>query len=100
MNENEELDLVTMSTDDGQEITLEILDYFFYQGEEYAVLTDYVENEEDAEEDTGIYILKVNPIEGTEDEELVPIEDEVLEDKLFEIATTKLREDDDIDSAD
>ena len=35
---DEELDLVTFSDEDGNEFTMEVLDYFFYEGKEYALL--------------------------------------------------------------
>ena len=40
---NEELDLVTLVDEDGNEIVMEVLDYFFYEGQEYAVMTEFVE---------------------------------------------------------
>ena len=35
---DEELDLVTFSDEDGNEFTMEVLDYFCYEGKEYALL--------------------------------------------------------------
>ena len=101
--ENEERDLITMTSEDGEEIQLEILDYFFYNGEEYAILTDFREEPAEEVEDEGIYILKITTgtdETGEEYEEFAPIEDEKLEKKLFEIATTRLSEDDDPELAD
>ena len=46
--ENEK-DLVVFEDDKGNEITMEVIDYFFYEGEEYALLTDYDENNADCE---------------------------------------------------
>ena len=37
--ENEQ-DLVVFEDDNGNEITMEVLDYFFYEGNEYALLTE------------------------------------------------------------
>lgn len=37
---DEELDLVTFSDEDGNEFTMEVLDYFFYEGKEYALLAE------------------------------------------------------------
>ncbi len=47
--QEEERDLVTFTDDDGNEFDLEVLDYVFYQGEEYAVMVN-PQDEEDAEE--------------------------------------------------
>ena len=35
-----ELDLVVFEDDDGNELTMEVLDYLFYEGKEYALLTE------------------------------------------------------------
>ena len=42
-----ERDLVVFEDDKGNEITMEVLDYFFYEGQEYAMLTDYSEEKEE-----------------------------------------------------
>ena len=42
----QEQDLVVFTDDEGNELTLEVLDYFFYNGDEYAVLTDVEEEDE------------------------------------------------------
>ena len=39
----EELDLVTFTDEDGNEFTMEVLDYFFYEGKEYALLAEVEE---------------------------------------------------------
>jgi len=66
---------------DGTSLTLHVLDYFFYNGEEFAVLADRLcgdacEKPEDACEecDVAIYYMKVEN-EGDE-ETFTPIEDE------------------------
>ena len=126
MNENQELDLITVVDEDDNEITLEVLDYFFYNGEEYAILTETVEgcncgcgcdecnheHEEcdcdcecdcDEDEELTCYIMKVvtaTDEDGEEIEEFLPVEDEALEAKLIAVAQTKLEEDDDLEDAD
>ena len=44
---DEELDLVVFEDDAGNELTMEVLDYLAYEGKEYALLTEYIEDEED-----------------------------------------------------
>lgn len=123
MDENEELDLFEGTDEDGNPVKLEAQDYFFYNGEEYVILTpfeEYEENEacrgceigncegceacgadDEEDEEEGIdnyYIMKIVPVtgeDGEELEELVPVEDEVLAKKLIEIANTRLDEDED-----
>ena len=43
---DEELDLVVFEDDEGNEITMEVLDYFFYEGKEYALLAEVDEDGE------------------------------------------------------
>ena len=40
----EERDLVTFSDDEGNEFSLEVMDYFEYEGQEYAVLCQLEED--------------------------------------------------------
>ncbi len=90
---DEELDLVVLTDEDGNELTMEVLDYFFYEGQEYAVMTEYDENAPEDEEEADApqrdaFIMKVQPV-GEDEEEFVPIEDE-LSDKLIEFVNTEL----------
>lgn len=85
---DEERDLVVFEDDDGNELTLEVLDYLAYEGKEYALLTEYVEDDEDdGDEDEPIeaYIMEVRPV-GEDQEEFVPVDDDLAEVliKIFE----------------
>ena len=83
---DEERDLVVFEDDAGNEITMEVLDYLCYEGKEYALLTEYVEDEDDeADEDEAIevMIMEVAPV-GDDQEEFLPIEDD-LADKIMAI---------------
>ena len=104
-----EQDLVVFTDDNGNEMTMEVLDYFFYEGQEYAVLTEWKETEEacDCEEDTECgccehdhehgemeaYIMRVVPV-GDDQEEFVPVEDELVE-RLIEFVENDLYADED-----
>lgn len=105
-------DLIEMTDEDGNTTLFEIVDYFFYNGEEYAILTEAdaseaeqvaqcaPEDEADEQEEVSCYIMKV--VQATDDageeiEEFVPVEDQALEAKLIEIASTRLNADDDLD---
>ena len=105
--EDQQEDLIEMTDEEGNTILFSIIDYFFYNGEEYAILTD--SNDEDAAEadaeDEGIacYVMKIVPTtdeSGEELEEFVPVEDQALEAKLMEIATMKLNSDEEADDED
>ena len=91
-----ELDLVTFTDEEGNEITMEVLDYFFYEGQEYALLAEAEECDceehdcHDEECDCGCgceereaFIMKVVPV-GEDEEEFVPV-DEALAEKLIDI---------------
>ena len=110
-----EPDVIEMTDDEGNTILFEIIDYFFYNGEEYAILTE-AEDEEDAaqgqdaqcapadeseeQEEIDCYIMKVVATTDEHDEEyeeFVPVEDQALEAKLMQIASTRLNADDDPD---
>lgn len=91
---DEERDIVVFEDDDGNELTMEVLDYLCYEGKEYALLTELVENAEacencDAEDCNGCesqreaFIMEVRPV-GDDQEEFVPIEEELAE-KLIDI---------------
>ena len=86
---DEELDLVVFEDDEGNEITMEVLDYFFYEGKEYALLAEVDEDGEcgcdecDEEHQRDAYIMEVVAV-GDDQEEFVPVAEE-LADKLIEI---------------
>ena len=85
MNMDEERDLVVFESDAGNELTMEVLDYLAYEGKEYALLTEYVEDDEEGDEDepVEVFIMEVRPV-GEDQEEFVPI-DEALAETLIKI---------------
>ena len=100
---DEELDLVVFEDDEGNEITMEVLDYFFYEGKEYALLAEVDEDGECGCDECGeghdhqrdAYIMEVVAV-GDDEEEFVPVAEE-LADKLVEIVQNGLFEDDEED---
>ncbi len=88
-------DLIVFETEDGEEVTFVIEDYFFYNGDEYAVLTEY-DTEKEEVLDEGSIVSRVETVEGEngeEDDEFIPIEDDELAQKLIDIANAQLAED-------
>ena len=78
---DEERDLVVFEDDAGNEITMEVLDYLCYEGKEYALLTEYVEDADEAadEDDTiEVMIMEVVPV-GDDQEEFLRIDDELAD---------------------
>ncbi len=100
-------DIIEMIDEEGNTILFSIIDYFFYNGEEYAILTDSNEADAtDADDDSNeidCYVMKIvatTDENGEELEEFVPVEDQALEAKLMEIASMKLNSDEDADDED
>ncbi len=97
---DEERDSIVFEDEDGNEIELDILDYFFYEEQEYAILMDLSgvpeerEGSDEEEEPQDIYIMKV--VTNGDMEEFLPVEDELM-DKLSEIAESRLFAEDDED---
>ena len=76
---DEERDLVVCEDDAGNEITMEVLDYLCYEGKEYALLTEYVEDADEGEEDEiDVLIMEVKPV-GDDQEEFLPVDDDIAE---------------------
>ena len=106
-NMDMELDIVVFEDDDGNELTMEVLDYLFYEGKEYALLTEYVENDACGDCEKGdcagcanvkeAFVMEVRLLEGDEEtEEFVPV-DEKLAEKLIEIFQSNDFDEEDID---
>lgn len=106
----EERDIVEFTDEDGNSLQLEVLDTFYYNGEEFAVLGDVEdecdceacgeeghEHDEDCAHEHNLYIMKIEAgtdENGEEIEEFIPVEDELM-DALVEIVQTRFMEDDD-----
>ena len=81
---DEERDLVVFEDDAGNEITMEVLDYLCYEGKEYALMTEYVEDPEaDEADEIDVMIMEVKPV-GEDQEEFLPVDDD-LADKVMAI---------------
>lgn len=102
-----ELDLVVFEDDNGNELTMEVIDYLFYEGKEYALLVEYEENEEcnDCERDCcdgcasqkDAVIMEVRPMDGDEEmEEFVAVDDKLAE-KLIDIFQNSDFDEEDVD---
>lgn len=98
MDENEmngfEEDIIDFEDEDGNVIPFRVIDYVFYNGEEYALLTEVTEEESEDEGQECIVCKIVAETEenGEESESFVPVEDEALAQKLVDIFNTKISE--------
>ncbi len=84
MANQEDWDIIELEGDDGEQIRLCVERYFFYNGDEYVLLSDAcdVENEEEISR----YVMKVQPAEDDEDmEEFVPVDEDLME-QLVQVA--------------
>ena len=84
----------------GNTLMFEVMDYFYYNGQEFAALCDAQENPSDDEpDDDPVYIMQVNTFEdenGEEMEEFVPPEEALME-KLIQIVRTRFTDEEDGD---
>ena len=90
--EDMEEDVIVFEDEDGQEYEFTVVDYFFYNGDEYALLTEVTDAEED-EENQECVVCRVaaeTEEDGEETESFIPVEDEVLAQKLVDIFNTKM----------
>lgn len=92
MNNMEE-DIIVFEDEDGNEYEYTVVDYLFYNGEEYALLvetTDEEDNDEDRQECIVCRIVAETEDDGEETESFELVEDESLGQKLVEIFNTKI----------
>ncbi len=122
--ENEPQDLIEGVDEEGNKILLQVVRYFFYNGEEYVVLGDAQDMDDcgcdcaechehdeacadecdcgcddDDDEPMNLYIMKVVDTEedGEEMEEFVPVEDDDLLEKLIEVVQTDFESDEELE---
>lgn len=73
-------DIVVFSDDDGNEFELEVIDYFDYEDQEYAVLVDPDTcdcDDDDCECETEVYIMKV--LVNDDMEEFLPADEDKMD---------------------
>ena len=94
MEDGMEDDLIVFETEDGEEVTFRVEDYLFYNGDEYAILSEVTEDEEDDRLECIVCKVESGTDEnGEETEEFINVEDESLAEKLIELANNRLEED-------
>ena len=90
MCNNEELDIIELESEDGELLRLCVDRYFFYNGDEYVLLSDDCGQNKPADE-VSHYVMKVVPLEdedGEEMEEFVPVEDELMDQLIHVVEST------------
>lgn len=89
MSEEERLDIVEGVDEDGNRLILRVNRYFFYNGEEYVLLSDDC-GEGDGQE-VSHYVMKVQPLpdeDGEEMEEFVPVDEDLMEQLIQVVEAT------------
>lgn len=95
MNNMEE-DIIVFEDEDGNEYNYVVVDYMFYNGEEYALLVEAdTELSDDADQQECIIcrIVPEKDADGEETESFELVDDEELGKKLVEVFNTKMAED-------
>jgi len=95
MANQEEKDIIELEGEEGEVLKLCVERYFFYNGDEYVLLSDDCGQED--EEEISHYVMKVQPLPADEDgeemEEFVPV-DEDLMDQLIQVVEATFYEED------
>ena len=98
MSEEERLDIVEGVDEEGNRLILRVNRYFFYNGEEYVLLSDDIEEPNPNLDEVMLYVMKVTESvdeDGEEIEEFEPVEQELME-QLIEVVKTNFDSDGDI----
>ena len=96
--EDDRLDIVEGVDEDGNRLLLRVNRYFYYNGEEYVLLSDDIEDEKDDLDDVTFFVMKVSVSTdeaGEEIEEFEPVEQELM-DALIEVVKTNFEDDSEI----
>ena len=81
--EEEEISILTLTDENGQDVDFEYLDCIDYQGKEYLVLMPVDEDE--------IVIMEVEPVDE-ENENYLAVEDEAVLDAVYDIFKEKFKD--------
>ena len=94
--EDERLDIVEGVDEDGNRLLLRVNRYFYYNGEEYVLLSDEIDLPEG--EEVSRYVMKVQPVEGEDGdedmEEFVPVDEDLME-QLIQVVEATFDDEDD-----
>ena len=100
MSEEERLDIVEGVDEEGNRLILRVNRYFFYNGEEYVLLSDDIEEPNPNLDEVMFYVMKVTESvdeDGEEIEEFEPVEDEALFEQLCKVVEADFAADESFD---
>lgn len=98
MSEDERLDIVEGVDEDGNRLLLRVNRYFYYNGEEYVLLSDDIDEVNDHLDEVTFFVMKVSVStdeDGDEVEEFEPVDQDLM-DALIEVVKTNFEDDSDI----
>ena len=98
MSEDERLDIVEGVDEDGNRLLLRVNRYFYYNGEEYVLLSDDIDEVNDHLDEVTFFVMKVSVStdeDGDEGEEFEPVDQDLM-DALIEVVKTNFEDDSDI----
>lgn len=73
----EERDYVVFTDEDGNDFELDVIDYFDYEDDEYAILTELPQEDDEEDAELEVYIMKIET--NGEYEEFLPPDDDKME---------------------
>lgn len=94
MSEEDRLDIIEGTDEDGNRLLLTVEKYFFYNGDEYVLLKEYVEGAEapaNVEDKETLYVMRVTVStngDGEEIEDFEPVEEELAQ-RLIPVIRTQ-----------
>lgn len=88
----EELNIITLTDEDGTDKDFEFLDLIDLDNKEYVVLLPVEAEDEDEESDGEVIILEVHPLDE-ENEEYLSIEDADVLNTVFEVFKERFKDD-------
>ena len=86
----DDITVVVLTDDDGNEMELEYLDCISYGGSDYAVMMP-AEDEEDSDEAADVVILRIEPNDENSDSYLAVEDEEILE-AVFELFKARFKD--------
>lgn len=98
MSEEERIDIVEGVDEDGNRLLLRVNRYFYYNGEEYVLLSDDCDEPAQSIEDTTFFVMRVVETvdeDGEEIEEFEPVDEDLME-ALIEVVKTNFEDDSEI----
>ena len=96
--EDDRLDIVEGVDEDGNRLLLRVNRYFYYNGEEYVLLSDDIDEVNDHLDEVTFFVMKVSVStdeDGDEVEEFEPVDQDLM-DALIEVVKTNFEDDSDI----